>query len=188
MPAKKPAALLDWHQTREEREAREATDASMLPKTQISKKPPAALKGHAYASAIWRRLIDLYSEVQGTIITAFDEDLIVAFCLGEEELQELFKLRNEVKGLWVKHSKILAGMKPKGEQLKDYFNCLSQANALLERYKGFDSRIDAKRKMLHEFSKSLFLTPRARSGVAPKEKEPEEPGDEMDKLLNSSET
>ena len=175
MPARKPTALIDPKRAKvstETREARESAEAAMTPSTPISKEPPSVLKGHKYASAVWVRLLELYLGVDGTIISAFDEDLLIKYCLGEEEIFELMTLRTEIKQLWTKHSAILAKLNPKPDQLKDYFKALEQANALLQRFQGIDARLDGKKKLLHSLAQSLYLTPRARSGATPTEKEP----------------
>lgn len=155
----------------------------MTPKTELTLNPPAALNGHKTAADVWKRLVGLYLETEGTIITAFDADLLVKYCLAEEELLELFTLRASIKKLWEQHVKMLSAMKPKGDQLKDYFNALAQANALLQRFQGMDARLDGKRKLVFALAQSLYLTPRSRAGVAPPEKEPEEPKSEMENLL-----
>src|SRR5690606_13448911 len=98
-------------------------------------------------------------------------------CLAEEELDELYKLRADIKKLWDQHAKLLAKTKPKAEDLKDYYNALGQANALLQRFQGMDARLDGKRKMVFALAQSLYLTPRSRAGVAPPEKPAEEPLD-----------
>lgn len=156
----------------------------MAPKTVLTTKPPAALKGHKQASDVWKRLVGLYDETEGTIITAFDQDQLVKYCLAEEELDELFILRASIKKLWLAHLRILTVMKPKADQLKDYFNALAQANALLQRFQGMDARMDGKRKLVFSLAQSLYLTPRSRAGVAPAEKEPPEPDDPMGELLD----
>ena len=184
MPARKPSVLIKWNREKNERLAREAADASMLPKTQLSKKPPSALKGNAYASAMWTRLIELYSGVDGTIITAFDEDLLVVFCKVESELSEILSLRDETKKAWEKHTKLLGKINPKPDQLKDYYAALGAASALLQRWQGLDARLDGKRKLLYSLAQSLYLTPRSRAGAPPPEKPPEEPESEMGKLLD----
>lgn len=74
-------------------------------------------------------------------------------------------------------------MKPKPGQRQDYVNALTQANALLQRFQGMDARMDGKRKLVFALAQSLYLTPRSRAGVAPTEKEPEEPKSEMEKML-----
>lgn len=184
MPARKPTSLSVRHETKDDRESRTAAESSMSPITVLTTRPPAALTGHKQASNVWKRLVGLYDETEGTIITAFDEDQLVKYCLAEEELDELFKLRGEIKKLWTSHQRILAKMKPKADQLKDYFNALGQANALLQRFQGMDARMDGKRKLVFSLAQSLYLTPRSRAGVAPKEKDPPEPDDPMGKLLD----
>lgn len=155
----------------------------MTPKTVLTLKPPIELKGHKTAAGVWARLVGLYFETEGTIVTAFDADLLVKYCLAEEELLELFTLRAEIKKIWQTHSKWLNKLKPKDENLKDYFNALSQANALLQRFQGMDARMDGKRKLVFALAQSLYLTPRSRAGVAPTEKEPPEPDNPMGKFL-----
>ena len=164
--------------------ARESSEANMMPVTQLSAKPPASLKGHKPAAATWRRIIRLYDETQGTIITAFDTDLLVEYCLAEEELLELLELRDEIKNLWISHLRVMAKINPKGEDLKAYYDALAQANALLQRFQGMDARMDGKRKMIITMAQSLYLTPRSRAGVAPEEKPKGKPKSKMDELLD----
>jgi phage terminase small subunit len=184
MPARKPSALTTRHDTKGDRSARTDGEAAMTPKTTLTLKPPTALTGHEHASAVWRRLVGLYFETQGTIITAFDADLLVKYCLAEEELEELYKLRGEIKKLWNTHVKKVLKIKPDPKQLNPYFNALAQANALLQRFQGMDARLDGKRKMVVAMAQSLYLTPRSRAGVAPEEKPPEKPKSEMGDLLD----
>jgi len=183
MPTRKPSSLSRRHDTKAEREARTNAEDAMKPTTELTLKPPAALTGHKAAAEVWKRLVGLYFETEGTIITAFDADLLVKYCLAEEELLELFTLRGSIKKTWDKHLKILNNMKPKAIDLKDYFNALAQANALLQRFQGMDARLDGKRKLVFALAQSLYLTPRSRAGVAPEPKEPEEPKSEMEKML-----
>ena len=183
MPAKKPSTLTTRHDTKADRDARASAESALVPRTTLTKNPPSALKGHAHAGSVWRRLYKLYSQTQGTIVTAFDGDLLVKYCLAEEELHELFELRGEIKDLWTHHKGILEEMSPTSETMKDYFNALAQANALLQRFQGMDARLDGKRKLVFSLAQSLYLTPRSRAGVAPPKKEPDEPKDEMEQLL-----
>ena len=184
MPARKGLALNKRHATKEERAARESLEATVMPRTRIEVKPPAALKGRKIAAATWTRLINLYNETEGTLITAFDADLLIKYCLAEDELVELGALRAEIKQAWETHSKWLKRVKPSADNLKDYLNALAQASALLQRFQGMDGRMDNKRKMIHDLAKSLYLTPRSRAGAAPEEKLPTEPKSEMDDLLD----
>lgn len=125
----------------------------------------------------------LYAETKGEIITAFDESLLARYCLAQEELVEIYGLRKVVVRLWDQHAKWLGKLKPKNENLKDYFKALEQANALLQRFQGMDARLDNKRKMILAMEQSLYLTPRSRAGVAPEERENDSPKSEMDKAL-----
>ena len=184
MPAAKNSALNKRHETKGDKAAREAAEDALIPRTLLTKKPPSALKGHEHARAVWTRIVGLYFETKGTIITSFDQDVLVKYCIAEEELLELEKLRAEIRKLWTAHLKILVKIKPKPDELSNYFGALSQANALLQRFQGMDARLDGKRKMIHAMAQSLYLTPRSRAGVVPEEKEPDEPESEMDKLLN----
>lgn len=184
MPARKPTALTTRHSTKEERSARVSAETAMTPKTGLSVKPPAALKGHAAAREAWTRLVGLYLETEGTIVTAFDADILIKYCLAEEELLELQALRKGIAKLWATHTKLLAKFKPTNDNLEDYFKALNTASALLQRFQGMDARMDGKRKLVFSLAQSLYLTPRSRAGVAPPEKEPEDPQDEMDKLLD----
>ena len=47
-----------------------------------------------------------------------------------------------------------------------------------------DSRADLKRDLMFKLRQSLYMTPRARAGVAPTSKEPEEPPSELEQLLD----
>ena len=155
----------------------------MKPTTKLGMEPPRALDDHPHARKVWKRTIRLYTEIQGEIITAFDEDILIKYCLAEGELVELQGFRKAIAILWNQHSKWLAKLKPTNENLKNYFNALTQANALLKQFQGMDARLDGKRKMLLAMEQSLYLTPRSRAGVAPPEKPEEKPDSEMDKLL-----
>jgi phage terminase small subunit len=184
MPARKPTSLTNRHSTKAERSARTDAESALMPKTELTTKPPAALTGHKTAAAVWKRLIGLYLETEGTIVTAFDSDLLIKYCLSEEELIELYGLRKSILKSLEIHLKWLNNLKPKNENLKDYFNALAQANALLQRFQGMDARMDGKRKLVFSLAQSMYLTPRSRAGVAPAEKEKPDPEDEMDQLLN----
>lgn len=182
MPAPKSQSLNRSHQTREEKQERESAEAAMTPKTQLETRPPALLQKHKPAQEIWKRLIGLYQEVDGTIVTAFDADLLAKYCLLEEECTWLEKKRSEVEKNCDRLNKQLAKMNPKAEQLKDYYSLLTQYVALTARVQGLDARLDGKRKLVHALAQSLYLTPRSRAGVAPasKTKEQEDGFSEFD--------
>lgn len=184
MPAKKPQGLSNRHSTREEKDARESAEMAMTPATQLTLRPPTMLAKHKQAAAVWKRLIGLYGETEGTIITAFDSDLLAKYCLLEQECDVMQTLRDAVLKNYSTISGQIARMKPRGEDMKEFNKLMEQANALLARYQGLDARLDGKRKLLHALAQSLYLTPRSRAGVAPTEKEPPKPDSEMGSLLD----
>ena len=184
MPARKPRALSNGHTTKKEKSARDAAENAATPTTELTIKPPAELAGHKTAGEVWKRLISLYLETEGKIITAFDADVLVKYCLAEEELVEVKTLRGDIMKLWGIQIKILSKFKPTEETIEAYSKALAQANKLMQRFQGMDARLDGKRKMVFAMAQSLYLTPRSRAGVAPPEKEPEKPLDEMEKLLD----
>ena len=189
MPAKKPASLIPINETKADRAARVSAEMSMIPKTELTNRPPAALKGHKLAPAVWKKIVNLYASTDGKIATSFDEDLLIQYCLCIEELPWLSDMRTAVEGEYKaiqKQVTKLRSAKMSDEGLKNYLSLLNQLNALLTRLQSFDARIDGKRKLIHSLSQSLYLTPRSRAGVAPAQREEDDPMDEMETLLNSA--
>ncbi len=186
MPARKPKSLNRRHSTKAEKAERESAELAMTPTTKLSESPPAILARHKKAMQTWKRLVGLYFEAEGEIVTAFDEDALAKYCLLEEECLVLEDLRDGVLGDYEGIHKQLARMKPKGEEMKIYYSLLEQVNALLARYQGLDARLDGKRKHVHTLAQSLYLTPRSRAGVAPTEKAKPEAPDETESVLNRS--
>lgn len=176
MPAKKPLSLSKRHSTRQEIDQRAEAESAMTPTTQLSTAPPPLLQKHRVARGVWSRLVQLYLGTQGTLITAFDEDLLVKYCVLEEECIWLEGKRAEVDKVAARVNKLLAN-KEKAKQIdaESYVALLQQYSSLLTRVQGLDARLDGKRKLIHSLAQSLFLTPRSRSGVAPARREPEEP-------------
>lgn len=155
----------------------------MTPTTQLTRKAPERLRGHAPAQATWKRIVGLYLELDGTIATAFDVDLLTKYCLLTEEVVELEKLRAEMKRDYDEQRKAAKKIKPNADNLKDYLALWTIVNALGTKFQGMDARLDGKRKLMHSLEQSLYLTPRSRAGVAPQAKEPEDAPSEMDDVL-----
>ena len=181
MPARKPQSLSNRHSTKAEIAERTESEAAFTPRTELGLKPPPALTAHKRAQRTWMRLIKLYEEVDGTIATAFDEDLLIQYCLLDEECDDIAKLRAAVLTEYNDLKKQIK-KKPRAEEMKEHLAMLEQKNALLARYQGLDARLDGKRKHLHTLQMSLYLTPRSRAGVEPKRKEgaPTDPLKEFD--------
>jgi hypothetical protein len=186
MPAKKPSSLNSRNTSKQMREERESAEDAMTPKTALTAVVPVRLRGkaHANAASTWKRIIGLYLEVEGKIVTAFDYDLLIKYCLLEEEVVELAEMRKTIKSDWESQEKSAKKIKPNTDTLKDWVAMWGIVNALFQRFQGMDARLDGKRKLLHTLSQSLYLTPRSRAGVAPQEKEPEHDDDPMSELLD----
>lgn len=183
MPAKKPISLNRRNDTKEDRESRGNAEISMTPRTELPIKPPDALKGHKLAAATWTRVVGLFHEVEGKIATSFDADLLVKYCLLEEEVVELALLRKTIRKEWENELKAAKKIKATDKNLKEWVAMWGIVNALFARFQGMDARLDGKRKLLHTLSQSLYLTPRSRAGVEPPTKESDKPKSEMEKIL-----
>lgn len=176
MPAKKPNTLSARHSTKAEKAARTDAEAAMMPRTELTADLPRQLTGrdNIYAAQVWTRIVTLYAEVDGKIATAFDSDLLVKYCLLEQEVRELAEMRKMVKADWEAQKKVVAKIKPNDKTLKEYVKLWEIVNGLFQRFQGMDARLDGKRKLLHSLSQSLYLTPRSRAGVEPKRKDAEQ--------------
>lgn len=188
MPARKPASLVSRNTSKELRAERESGESAMTPKTELSAAVPVRFRGRAHtaAAATWKRIVKLFREVDGKIVTAFDYDLLIKYCLLEEEVIELEGMRKTIKGDWESSANIARKLpKPKdSESAKEFLKLWELVNAMFARFQGMDARLDGKRKLLHTLAQSLYLTPRSRAGVAPENKEPEQDDDPMSALLN----
>ena len=156
----------------------------MQPRTALTRKPPAALVGHKTAIATWKWAIGLYSEVEGRIATAFDENLLIRYCLAYEQYFHDQNLLKEITEDYRKMLKVVQKIKSNPENYGNIAKLWTQVNAIGQRMQGMDGRLDNKSKMLHSMEQSLYLTPRARAGVEPPMKEPEQPKSEMEKVLD----
>jgi hypothetical protein len=155
MPAKKPAGLNTRHDTAAERAERATGEASMRPAGDLPMKIPREFKKLPVAADTWRRLMRLYCSTEAQIVTAFDRDLLLNLCELAQELSELRAVR------------------------ASYLKAMGDIDTLIK----LDARMERKRALMHAHMQSLYLTPRARAGVAPGEKETPPPPDEFEQLL-----
>lgn len=182
MPARKPTGLNTRHDSLTEKEDREKKEAAMKPRTRLDIAAPARLSGHKTAIAQWKKTIGLYQETEAEIATAFDENLLIDYCLIVEELPRLEKLRDEMQEAWSAELKTVKRMKNGDEKIKQW----GVVNALYQNFKGMDARVDGKRKLKHEAETKLYLTPRSRAGVAPPEKPKEPPKSGIESLIDGN--
>jgi hypothetical protein len=183
MPARKPSALITRNDTKGEREIRMKGESAMSPKTKLTTKPPARLKGHKIASELWKRLLSLYAVVDGEIVNAFDEDILVSYCLLIEEEKEFdgifIRVTKHIDFLQRMMVRLKKNRSLSAKDIKKFQRLIDRARDSLIQ---LDARRDSKRKLSILLAQALYLTPRSRWGVAPPEKV-NEPETEMDKLL-----
>lgn len=166
----KPLALLKQHVTKAQIDARREAELSWAPVSELPD-TPAELKGHAYAVAKYRQLMGLYSETIGEIVTAFDLDLLVDYCLTLEEAAEFMALRAGVM------KRIAAAEKSRKA------NSGEVVGFLAEQVLDIDASLRRARAQAHKLREALYLTPRARAGKAPPRKPAQPEAEEMDELL-----
>lgn len=187
MPTKKPRSLIVRHETAAEKAARAAHDAQFRSERALPMEAPARLNGHPLAEAAWRRLMREYSALDGEIVTRMDMDLLIDYCILIEQVHEMDELRKAALRTWEILDKIWI---EDHEQWKaaTKFEYVEKINDALDDLMKLDTRADRKRTLLLQLRQSLYLTPRARAGVAPKAKEKDnEPVDDMESLLNEVE-
>lgn len=185
MPAKKPASLIVRAETKAMRKKRADGEAALQPREPLRLKPPARLTGHPVASALWRRMIAMYNGLGAEIVTRLDQDMLVDYCLLDEQSGEMDRLRAVAMKNYERAQRTLDRKAEKGEvDLKLLIKWQDSVNWSLGEVVKLDARVDRKRALLHILRQSLYLTPRSRAGVAPPEKPPEEPKSEMAKIID----
>lgn len=161
----------------------------MTPRTALTARPPADLKGHPRATAVWKRTLTLYGETEAKIVTGFDQGILVDYCLLVEQLIELDELRRQSldsHGIMLKSLKTLIAKLKRSDPktaLAEQMAIAEKLDMVLGQIIKIDGRTERKRVVIHTLRQSLYLTPRSRAGVAPAERE-EEIKDEMSKLLD----
>lgn len=183
MPAAKPAALVNRHETKAEKMARESGENAMRPGRDLPHEAPAALKGHAVAAKVWRAMVRDFTSVEGEIVTRLDQALMVDYCILMEQTAELDKMRRSARQLWEQLQKTYNALEEQG-LVAEALTVSEKITNALDLVIKLDGRVDRKRDLLHKLRQSLYLTPRARAGAAPKAKGPDEPVDELEKMLN----
>ncbi len=186
MPAKKPSDLVVRHETKEEIARREQAEEALTPTRDLPVKAPASISSDPVASSHWRRLRRLFSSVKAEIVTALDFDLMVDYCLAMSQLADLDDMRSAAHSAWRTMDKTFKELPDDCdvELRADIFSKLLKAQNQL---RVIDARCDSKRKFLLLLRQSLYMTPRARAGTAPEEKDKTSKNktvDPMEALLN----
>ena len=184
MPARKLQGLKARHDTKAEKAERIEQESLLESGKAMPVTPPARLAKHEVASTIWRRLMRMYNEVEATVVTRLDMDLLCDYCILMEQATELDQLRRSSYEIWQQLNErrlVLADLGDPAEAIK----VAEKAADCFEMIVKLDSRGDRKRALLLQMRQSLYLTPRARAGVAPNRKEKEaEEVDPLEALLN----
>jgi phage terminase small subunit len=112
MPARKPFSLHNRHATKAEKAARAEAESSMVSDRSLPKRPPPALRDHKIAGDAWRKLIRMYEEIEGELITRLDMDILITYCLLWEQVGELDLMRKTTYRQWLElgaaHDKAIA--------------------------------------------------------------------------------
>lgn len=167
MPARKPQELHTRHATKADKAARAKSEAALRPGHGLPKDPPAQLDGHDVARAAWRRLMRVYAELEAEVVTRLDMDLLVDYCLLSEQVVEMDKIAAIARAAVAKNDD------------DETWGTLQSIDLVVK----LDARVDRKRALLLQLRQSLYLTPRARAGVAPAAKAPPEETDPLEELL-----
>ena len=213
MPARKPSALINRHETAAEKRERAVKEAARRPGKGLPVDEPARLAGHLVAAKAWRRMARLFNEIEGEIVTRLDMDLLIDYCILIEQVGELDQMRKASFQAWlaagvasdramtramkaqVEAEREARLAKEAGEDIpmglfdqvtkleEQAVELAAKAVNAFEAVVKLDSRVDRKRALLLQLRQSLYLTPRARAGAAPTPKEPEEEPDELERLL-----
>lgn len=186
MPARKPAGLRNRAETKAEKAARIANEAALEPERGLSVQAPTRLKDHPVAQAAWRRLMRMYGELQATVVTRLDMDLLIDYCLLMEQVGELDEMRKAAMETWRAMQqawpKMVEDLSP-----RERLEAAAILQGIYSNMIKLDGRVDRKRAFLLQLRQSLYLTPRARAAAVPEKKQkPEEP-DELEKLLDDVE-
>ncbi len=184
MPARKPQDLHTRHSTKSETEKRKAEEELLRSRRSLPLEP-ARLKDHPKAAAVWRRMLREFDSLEAVVITRLDMDLLIDYCMLMEQLEEMDELRAAAMTFFETMMKGVVELKAQAEWI-EAAKMASKASDVMDGIIKIDSRADRKRDLLTKLRQSLYLTPRARAGAAPKEKEAPEVPDEFEQLLDES--
>ena len=153
---RKPTGMTSKHWTDEERAQREAAEDAVRPSSLLRKKHPQELEGNERAISTWNKLRRLYDQTAVTLATSFDEGLLIDYCKGVAELDELQEMRSQIRKEWKVMLKKAQKLAPGAD---DFGKTWDIVNALSAKAISFDARLDAKRKLLHTLRQKSISDP-----------------------------
>lgn len=193
----RPAKPIGLVKRENDRADRTEAERALRPERALPLQAPARLKGHDIAAETWRRIMRTYSGIEAEVVTRLDMDLLIDYCILAEQVTELDRMRKTAYRLWLElaeaHDRIDGKVqkalqdeeKDLAEQLQDEMVQIAvRVVGAFDAVVKLDSRVDRKRDLLFKLRQSLYLTPRARAGTAPKRKDAEQPKDELEMLLD----
>jgi hypothetical protein len=212
MPARKPAGLITRAETKAKKAARVGGEAALKPRRSLPLSPPARLKGHEVAETTWRRMMRMYRGLEAEVVTGMDLDLLVDYCILTEQVVEMDHLRKRAADVYAELDRKLGEIGARRAELRkeltmlkaeteqevqiealharidklddQYLDVMLKMASAFEGIVKLDGRVDRKRDLVFKFRQSLYLTPRARAGAAPAQKEELPPPDDMEQLLD----
>jgi phage terminase small subunit len=182
MAAKKPISLHTRHSTKAEIQQRAANEEMLQPATGWKMRLPDRLRGHDVATKAWKKLVEELRSLEAILVTKLDSGLMIDYCMLEEQVAELDEMRRESFIAWKEqNNKLKQTLIVEEKSL-----ALNQMETAADTMIKVDGRVDRKRALLLQMRQSLYLTPRARAGVAPKGKDPEkQKPDPMEDILEN---
>ena len=172
MPARKPQSLIVRHETAAEHKTREESEARLRPNRALPVSAPAAIKDMKVAAEAWRRVMREYRSIEGEIVTRLDLDLLLDYCVLAEQVHELDEMRTNARELYKYLIEKNRQHRDDGEVVEAVMMS-EKIQSMMDHIIKLDSRVDRKRDLMFKMRQHLYLTPRSRAGVAPKEKDPE---------------
>lgn len=182
MPIRKPVDLHTRHATKAEKSERISSEDALTPGRDLPKSPPVRLKGHKVAAAAWRSIMREWNDIEARIVTRLDLDHLIDYCLLMEQASQFDEMRNAAYEIWLELSGEHAELK-KQNKIEDAVMMAINVVGAFDAITKAQVRSERIRTMLKGWRESLYLTPRARAGAAPKAKEKEPELDPMEQLL-----
>jgi hypothetical protein len=182
MSARKPVALLTFHNSKADQQKRAEQERVTTPKKGLAKTPPKELTGKI-AREVWKETISLFLSLETQIITNFETSLLLDYCKSCEQLIEIDCLRSKALGRYETLQNVLNGELDKKDTDPKLLSKLREAvHNEIDLIIKIDGRADNKRKLILVFRQSLLMTPKSRGrGVITAKRT--EPPSEMELII-----
>lgn len=156
----------------------------MRPARALPSEPPKRLARRQVAAAVWRRVMREYGSIEAEIVTRLDMDHLIDYCILVEECMQLDEMRTSALAIQRAMDAKYQALMESGE-LEEALAMSNKVLGAQEAVTKIDARKDRKLDLIKKWRESLYITPRARAGTAPAQKEKEQAPDDMELLLMS---